>query len=49
MRNAVFFLLFALAAPLLVSQNGSAPQDKRLIEIRAKRERGEVVTPEERD
>ena len=49
MRKLVFFVLFALAAPLLVSQNGSAPQDKRLAELRAKRERGETMTPEERD
>jgi hypothetical protein len=50
MRFAPLFFLIALAAPLLVSQNGPAPQpDKRLAEIRARRERGEVITPEDRD
>ena len=49
MRSLVFFVLLAFAAPLLVSQNGSAPQDKRLAELRAQRERGETMTTQERD
>jgi hypothetical protein len=49
MKVLIQLFLVALAAPLLVAQSGSVPDDKRLQEIRAKKQRGEVLTLEERD
>jgi hypothetical protein len=42
-------LLVVLATPLVLPQTGSTPGDQRFQEIRARRQRGEVLTLEDRD
>src|SRR5436190_8759096 len=48
MKFVAALLLLSLS-PLLVSQTGSPPPDKQLAELRARRAKGEALTPEERD